>query len=102
MSQTEKARAWTQSLDERLARLRVEKSRLLARASHTARQRDTRRKILIGGAVLAAIEHEGVPMLRSRTELLRWLDAQLTREHDREVFDCPPARERAGTRHSAL
>jgi hypothetical protein len=73
-----------------------------ARASHTARKRDTRRKILIGGAVLAAVEHEGVPMLQSRTELMGWLDAQLTREHDRAVFDLPPAPERAGTRHSAL
>jgi hypothetical protein len=102
MSQTEKVRARIQTLDERLARLRVEKGRLLARASQTARKRDTRRKILIGAAVLAAVEHEGVPMMRSRSELLRWLDAQLTREHDRAVFDLPPARESAGTGHSAL
>jgi hypothetical protein len=102
MSDAEKVRARIQSLDERLARLRVEKGRLLARASQTARKRDTRRKILIGGAVLAAIEHEGVPMLRSRVELHRWLDAQLTRAHDRAVFDLPPTRESAETRHSAL
>ena len=39
---------------EILARIRQEKSRLLARASQDERKRDTRRKILIGGAVLAA------------------------------------------------
>jgi hypothetical protein len=75
------------ALDERLTRLRVEKNRLLARASQTERKRDTRRKILIGGAVLAAIEHEGVPAMRSKSELCRWLDALLTRPHDRAVFD---------------
>jgi hypothetical protein len=76
-------------------RLRVEKNRLLARASQTERKRDTRRKILIGGAVLAAIEHEGVPAMRSKSELCRWLDARLTRAHDRAVFDL---REEAGER----
>jgi hypothetical protein len=37
--------------------------------------------------VLAAIEHEGVPAMRSQSELCRWLDARLTRPHDRAVFD---------------
>ena len=87
MSQPERVRTRIQSLDERLARLRAEKIRLLARTSQAERRRDTRRKILIGGAVLAAVEHEGLPSLRSKAELLRWLDAQLTRPHDRAVFD---------------
>ena len=42
---------------------------------------------MIGGTVLAALEHEGVPALRTREELRRWLDARLTRPHDRAVFD---------------
>jgi hypothetical protein len=92
MPQSEKIQARLHSLDERLARLRMKKDRLIARASHAERKRDTRRKILIGGAVLAAIEHEGVPILRSNDELLRWLDAQLTRPHDREVFELAPER----------
>jgi hypothetical protein len=87
MSHSEQVRARIGSLDERVARLRAEKSRLLARANQTERKRDTRRKILIGGAVLAAIQHEGVPTLKSSAELLRWLDARLTRVHDRAVFD---------------
>ena len=87
MPQPEKVLARIQSLDERLARLRTEKNRLIARAGHAERKLNTRRKILIGGAVLAAIDHEGVPVMRSVSELLRWLDARLTRPHDRAAFD---------------
>src|SRR5947209_12891755 len=86
MPQPERVLAQIQSLDERLARLRTEKNRLLARAGHAERKRDTRRKILIGGAVLAAIDHEGVPSMQSAAELRRWLDARLARPHDRAVF----------------
>jgi hypothetical protein len=68
----------------------MEKNRLVARVSQAERKRDTRCKILIGGAVLAAVEHEGVPAMRSRAELLRWLNAQLTRPHDRAAFDLTP------------
>ena len=91
MSNAEKVRERIQTLDERLARLRNEKFRLLARASQTERKRDTRRKILIGGAILAAIDHEGVPALRSKPDLLRWMDTRLTRPHDRAVFNFAPA-----------
>ena len=102
MSQSERVRTRIQALDERLTRLRVAKSRLVARASQTERKRDTRRKILIGGAVLAAIDHDGVPPMRSEAELLRWLDARLTRPHDRAVFDLSVEDEPAKTRPSAL
>ena len=90
MSQAQRVRTKIQALDERLTRLRVEKSRLIARESKTERKRDTRRKILIGGAILAALEHEGVPTMRSKSDLRRWLDARLTRAHDRAVFDLTP------------
>lgn len=90
MPQSEKVRVRLQTLDERLARLRMEKSRLIARVSQAERKRDTRRKILIGGAVLAAVDHEGMPAIRSGAELLRWLDARLARPHDRAVFDLTP------------
>ena len=66
------------------------KNRLIARASQADRKRDTRRKILIGGAVLAALEHEGLPPMRSVAELLAWLDTRLTRPHDRAAFDLSP------------
>ena len=87
MPQPEHVRTRIQSLDERLARLRAERIRLLARTSQAERKRDTRRKILIGGAVLAAVHHEGMPALRGLGDLLHWLDAQLTRPHDRAVFE---------------
>lgn len=90
MSQSQRVRTKIQALDERLTRLRVEKNRLIARESQTERKRDTRRKILIGGAILAALEHEGVPAMRSISDLRRWLDARLTRTHDRAVFDLQP------------
>ncbi len=93
MAQTDRVRSRIQSLDERLARIRAQKSRLVARASQTERKRDTRRKILIGGAVLAAIEHEGVPKMRTREELLRWLERHLTRPHDRAAFDLATGQE---------
>ena len=91
MPQPEKVLARIQSLDERLARLRNAKSRLIARAGHAERKRDTRRKILIGGAVLAAIDHEGMPAMRSVAELLHWLDGRLTRPHDRAAFELSPS-----------
>jgi hypothetical protein len=87
MSQSEKVRARLRALDERLARLRREKERLEARASQAERRRATRRKIVLGGTVLAALDHEGVPPMRTEAELRRWLDARLTRPHDRAVFD---------------
>ena len=90
MSQAEKVRLRLQSLDVRLARLRAERDRLAARAGQTERRRDTRRKIVIGGTVLAAVEHEGMPALQSRADLVRWLDAHLERPHDRSVFDLSP------------
>jgi hypothetical protein len=78
-----------QALDERLSRLRAERIRLAARVSQSERKRDTRCKILIGAAVLAAVDHEGVPVLRSQRELVQWLDGRLTRPHDRAVFELP-------------
>ena len=87
MSQPERVQMRLRAIDERLSRLKAEKDRLLARATQVERRRQTRRKILIGGTVVAALEHEGVPALHSKAELLRWLEARLTRPHDRAVFD---------------
>src|SRR5579859_4603467 len=75
MNRPEQVRARIGTVNEMLARLRAERSRLLARATHAERKRDTRRKILIGGAVLAAVQHEGVPVLRNHDALLAWLEA---------------------------
>jgi len=90
MSPSDKARARIELLDERLARLRAERERLIARTDRAERKRDTRRKIVIGGTVLAAVEHEGLPALRTRTDLTQWLDSRLDRPQDRRVFGLPP------------
>jgi hypothetical protein len=90
MSQAEKVRLRLQSLDERLARLRAERDRLAARAGRTERKRDTRRKIVLGGTVLAAVAHQGVRALQCCADLVLWLEAHLVRPHDRRVFDLAP------------
>ena len=60
-------------IDERLARLRAERERLAARANQTERRRETRRKIVLGGTVFAAVDHEGVPAMTSRADLIAWI-----------------------------
>lgn len=87
MARAEMVQARIRLIEERLTRLRREKERLEARASQAERKRSTRRKIIIGGTVLAALEHEGVPQMRTETELKRWLDDRLSRPNDRAVFD---------------
>lgn len=89
MPSPENVRVRLQRLEERLARLRATRDRMAAHASRTERTRDTRRKIVIGGTVLAALDHDGIPSLRSHAELVRWLDARLRRPQDRRAFDLP-------------
>jgi hypothetical protein len=87
MNPSAQVKARIESVDQSLARLRAERSRLLARATLTQRKRDTQQKILIGGAVLLAVLHEGVPPLRNSEELLAWLEPRLVRPLDRAAFD---------------
>lgn len=94
MNRREYVTARLESVNQSLARLRAERSRLLARATQSERKRDTRQKILIGATVLAAVQHEGVPPLHSSDELLAWLEPRLTRPHDRGTFDFKPQRTR--------
>ena len=86
MWQSETARERAKLIDERLAKLRAQKDRLLSRASRAERRRDTRQKIVIGGTVLAALDAGGVPPLQSLADLQQWLDGRLTRPADRAVF----------------
>lgn len=96
MPPSEKARERINLIDERLARLRAERERLVARTSRVERKRETRRKIVLGGTVLAAVGHEGLPALRTQADLMRWLDAHLERPQDRRVFDLPAQSGRPG------
>lgn len=78
------------SLESKLKHLKVKQQRIDARAralaSRRARKDDTRRKILIGATVLARIDQHEL----AHSELVTWLDAHLTREDDRALFELAP------------
>ena len=91
-----------EALEERLKQLKAKQQKIDARKrvleSRQARQADTRRKFLAGAIVLAQIESDAVAEAKFR----RWLDASLTRDDDRALFDLPPvSRESASVRPSS-
>jgi restriction endonuclease S subunit len=75
---------------EKLAQLKARKqaieSRLKATESKKNRANDTRKKVLIGAAVLAQIENN--PEAQERTKQM--MDKFLTRDNDRKLFDLNP------------
>ena len=82
------------SIDERIAALEAKlkqekakkqqiKARKRAALAKVSRQQDTRRKILVGAAILAKVERGEWP----KDKLLAMLDAALTRADDRALFD---------------
>ncbi len=78
------------TLEEKLKQARTRKAQIEARkrAAESKKQRaaDTRRKILIGAAVLAKVEQGDWP----RERLLDMLNGVLTRDDDRALFElCP-------------
>ena len=77
-------------LEEKLKQLKTRQARIEARKrallSRRVRKDDTRRKILIGATVLARIDRHEL----DHAELEAWLDAHLTRDDDRALFDLPP------------
>lgn len=79
-----------ESLEAKLKALKVRQQRIDARAraltSSRARKDDTRRKILIGATVQARVDTHQL----DHAELERWLDAHLTRDDDRALFDLSP------------
>jgi hypothetical protein len=77
------------TLQDRLNQLKLRQQRQEARkrASDALRERKatTRRKILVGGIVLAKVQQGEMD-----NELFRrWLDQSLTRADDRALFDLP-------------
>ena len=77
-------------LEERLKQLKAKQQKIDARKraleTRQARQADTRRKFLAGAIVLAQIESDAGAKAKFRL----WLDASLTRDDDRALFDLPP------------
>jgi hypothetical protein len=76
-----------QALEVKLKQLKVQHQRREARArtvaARRARGQELRRKILVGAVVLAKVE-EGI---FEEATLRGWLDAALTREDDRALFE---------------
>jgi len=79
------------TLQEKLTQLKLRQQRLDARqrALDALRERKatTRRKILVGGVVLAKVEHGEIDAEQFRG----WLDQALTRADDRALFGLPPS-----------
>ena len=77
------------TLETKLKQLKARQARIEARKrallSRQARKDDTRRKILIGATILARIDRHQL----DHADLEAWLDAHLTREDDRALFELP-------------
>ena len=77
-------------LEDKLKQEKAKKQKIDARLrtaeSKRKRADDTRRKILVGAAILAKVERGEWP----QEKLLAMLDAALTRADDRALFDLSP------------
>ena len=77
------------TLQQKLTQLKLRQQRLDARkhAIDALRERKaaTRRKILVGGIVLAKVEHGEI----DNEQFRGWLDQSLTRPEDRVLFGLP-------------
>lgn len=72
-----------QRLLEKEAQLKAQIQQAKAAERTLEKKRDTRRKILIGAAVMARVEHGEWP----KADLLRMMDGFLTRPNERDLFD---------------
>ena len=77
------------ALEAKLKQEKAKKQQIEARKraaeSKAKRSQDTRRKILVGAAILAKVERGEWP----KDKLLAMMDATLTRADDRALFDLP-------------
>ena len=80
-----------EKLLEKQRQLEAQISQITAREKEEERKKDTRRKILIGGAVLASFRRGDFP----KDRLITLLDKRLTSDRDRALFDFLP--DRSGT-----
>ncbi len=74
-----------ESIEAKIVRLQKQKRDLLNAASRQERKADTRRKVLVGAAILEKVESDEWP----RDKLVAMMDKFLTRDRDRELFDLP-------------
>lgn len=77
------------SLEAKLKQAKAKKQQIEARKRNlekkAERAKDTRRKILVGAAILAKVERGEWP----KDKLLNLLDVSLSRPDDRALFDLP-------------
>lgn len=73
-------------LERRREQLEVRIQRERAKRRQAQRKADTRRKVIIGGALLAAVKNG----LATQAELDRLLDRLVTSERDRVTLGLPP------------
>lgn len=83
----EKAQQRVKDLEEKLKQAKALKQKVEARAkaaeNKQKRASDTRRKILVGAAILAKVERGEWP----KDKMLEMMGQQLTRNDDRALFD---------------
>ena len=81
--------------ETKLKQLKAQKQQMeapqRAAAAKVTRQQDTRRKILVGAAILAKVERGEWP----KDKLLEMLDSALTRPDDRALFELPESTQTA-------
>jgi hypothetical protein len=73
-------------LRQKEAQIHARIEAVLAREKEAERKKDARRKILIGGAMLAKIKRGAW----SQKQLADLLDSELKADRDRELFDLKP------------
>lgn len=73
--------------------LKAQIALLQAREKTEERKKDTRRKILLGGIILAKVKRGEWP----QAKLVELLDRELKEERDRVLFDLPPLPKEVGS-----
>ena len=73
------------TIEQRLAELDAQRSALKARLSKQERANDTRRKVLLGGFVLAQMKKKGIGYNQMTYEDARFVDT-LNNDRDRALF----------------
>lgn len=91
-----KIREKERGLLQRKAKLESDLARLRAQEKNAARKDDTRRKIVLGGALLAAMDVNAIPV-----EIGRKLVGRFVADRDQKLFDRSPLAASAGGAESA-
>lgn len=85
----DKTRKQLEKMQAKKDRIAADMARIKARVNQEERKKDTRRKILIGSAMMNLVKTE-----RMKSEkITSMMDSFLTKDRDRELFDLPPVQE---------